>query len=213
MLIINFILHCDKYIGDFISSYGSFVYLILFGVIFCETGLVFFPFLPGDSLIFASGAFAGIGELNIWILYVLLISASILGDTINYEIGKHFGRRILEYKKIRLVKAEHLQRADIFVKKHGAKAVILAKFIPIIRTIVPFFVGMGKLEYKRFIRANAFGGILWVSIFLWIGYFFGNIDLVKEHFSMIILAIIFISVLPIFISYLKSVFGRAKTNE
>ena len=213
MQIIDFILHCDNYIESFISSYGQFAYLIIFAVIFCETGLVFLPFLPGDSLIFATGAFAGTGMLNIWVLFVILITASVLGDTVNYEIGKHFGRNILEYKKTKLVKDDHLRKANKFVKKHGGKAVLFARFIPIIRTIVPFIVGMGKLEYMQFFRANAVGGVIWVTLFLGMGYFFGNIDIVNNNFSAIILAIIFISVVPMFISYIKSAFWRTNTNE
>lgn len=209
MHIINFILHCDKYIETFISSYGYFVYLIIFMVIFCETGLVFFPFLPGDSLLFAVGTFAGMGSLNIWLLLIMLISASIIGDNVNYFVGKHLGRKILEYEKLTLVKDEHLQKADALVKKYGGKAVIIAKFMPIIRTIVPFAVGVGELDYKRFVRADMIGGTIWVTLFLMLGFFFGNFDIVKNNFSAIILGILLISVAPIFISYLKTVLRKA----
>lgn len=213
MIIVDFILHCDDYIQTLISSYGQLVYFVIFIVIFCETGLVFLPFLPGDSLIFAAGAFAGIGKLNIFVLYAILIIAAVLGDTVNYEIGKHFGRRILEYKKFKLVKDEHVKKADEFISKHGSKAVFLARFIPIVRTIVPFLVGMGKLEYKKFLKVNAIGGVLWVSLFLGLGYFFGNISFVKDNFSFIILAIIFISVSPVIIGILKSKFPKKNTNK
>jgi len=213
MPIIDFILHCDNYIQTIISSYGQLVYVVIFIVIFCETGLVFLPFLPGDSLIFAVGAFAGAGKLNIFILYSILIIAAVLGDTVNYEIGKHFGRRILEYKKIKLIKEEHLLKADEFVSKHGSKAVFLARFIPIIRTIVPFIAGMGKLEYKKFFKVNAIGGVIWVTLFLGLGYFFGNMEIVKSKLSFIILAIIFISVIPVVVTVIKSTFFNKNINK
>lgn len=210
MQIIDFILHCDSYIQTIISSYGQLVYFVIFIVIFCETGLVFLPFLPGDSLIFAVGAFAGAGRLNIFVLCAILILAAVLGDTVNYEIGKHFGRKILEYKKIKLVKQEHLQKADDFVSKYGSKAVFLARFIPIIRTIVPFIAGMGKLEYKIFLKVNAIGGVLWVTLFLGLGYFFGNMEIVKSKLSFIILGIIFISVIPVIVAIIKATFFKKK---
>ncbi|MDD2376188.1 MAG: VTT domain-containing protein [Clostridia bacterium] len=213
MLIVDFILNCDSYIQTLISSYGQLVYVVIFIVIFCETGLVFLPFLPGDSLIFAAGAFAGVDKMNIFVLYVILIIAAVLGDTVNYEIGKHFGRRILEYKKIKLVKDEHIKKADEFISKHGSKAVFLARFIPIVRTIVPFIVGMGKLEYKKFLKVNAIGGVLWVTIFLGLGYFFGNLEIVKDKFSFIILAIIFISLTPILVSFIKAKFFKNNNKQ
>lgn len=180
MVIVDFILHCDEYIGTFINNYGALVYLILFLVIFCETGLVFLPFLPGDSLIFAAGTFAGIGELNLFYLFILITGAAIIGDTVNYEIGKHFGRKLLNNKKFTIVKQENLDKADALISKYGSTAVFIARFMPIIRTIVPFVVGMGRLNYKKFITFNAIGGIVWVSLFLCLGYFFGNIPFVAE---------------------------------
>ena len=203
MVIVDFILHCDDYIGLFINNYGALVYLILFAVIFCETGLVFLPFLPGDSLIFAAGTFAGIGQLNFWFLIVLIILAAIIGDTVNYEIGKHFGRKLLDNKKFTIVKKENLDKADALIAKYGSLAVFIARFMPIIRTIVPFVVGMGKLDYKKFITFNALGGITWVTLFLCLGYFFGNIPFVADHFSLIIIAIVFISIIPIIYAFVK----------
>ncbi len=203
MVIVDFILHCDDYIGLFINNYGALVYLILFAVIFCETGLVFLPFLPGDSLIFAAGTFAGIGQLNFWFLMILIILAAIIGDTVNYEIGKHFGRKLLDNKKFTIVKKENLDKADALIAKYGSLAVFIARFMPIIRTIVPFVVGMGKLDYKKFITFNALGGITWVTLFLCLGYFFGNIPFVAEHFSLIIIAIVFISIIPIIYAFIK----------
>lgn len=209
MVIVDFILHCDEYIGQFINEYGALVYLILFLIIFCETGLVFLPFLPGDSLIFAAGTFAGLGQLNFFFLLMLLIFAAVLGDTINYEIGKHFGRRLLNNKKFTIIKKENLDKADALIAKYGSAAVFIARFMPIIRTIVPFVVGMGKLQYKKFITFNALGGIIWVSLFLSLGFFFGNIPIVADHFSLIIIAIVFLSLLPIIIAFIK---GKLKKN-
>ena len=204
MEIIDFILHINEYIGTFINEYGNFIYVILFLIIFCETGLVFLPFLPGDSLIFAAGAFAAIGELNIFLLWILIVIAAILGDTVNYEIGKHFGKKILNNKKITIIKKENLQKAEDLVAKYGGAAVFIARFMPIIRTIVPFVVGIGQLHYPKFIKFNALGGIIWVTLFIIIGYLFGNIPAVKDHFTFIILAIIFLSLLPIIIAFIKN---------
>ena len=204
MEIIDFLLHINEYIGTFINEYGNFIYVILFLIIFCETGLVFLPFLPGDSLIFAAGAFAAIGELNIFLLWILIVIAAILGDTVNYEIGKHFGKKILNNKKITIIKKENLQKAEDLVAKYGGAAVFIARFMPIIRTIVPFVVGIGQLHYPKFIKFNALGGIIWVTLFIIIGYLFGNIPAVKDHFTLIILAIIFLSLLPIIIAFIKN---------
>lgn len=208
MQIIDFILHCNEYIGQFIELYGSFIYPILFIIIFCETGLVFLPFLPGDSLIFAAGTFAAIGEMNFWLLLLLIIVAATVGDTVNYEIGKHFGKKIISNKKYKLIKDENLEKADNLVKKYGGAAVFIARFMPIIRTIVPFVVGMGELHYPKFIKYNALGAIIWVSLFLSIGYLFGNIPVVKDNFTLIIIGIIFLSVLPILIMYIKNKFSK-----
>ena len=204
MEIIDFILHINEYIGTFINEYGNFVYAILFIIIFCETGLVFLRFLPGDSLIFAAGAFAAIGELNIFLLWILIVIAAILGDTVNYEIGKHFGKKILNNKKFTIIKEENLKKAEDLVAKYGGAAVFIARFMPIIRTIVPFVVGIGQLHYPKFIKFNALGGLIWVTLFITIGYLFGNIPAVKDHFTLIILAIIFLSLLPIIIAFIKN---------
>lgn len=204
MQLIDFLLHCNQYIGQFIQEYGNFIYPILFIIIFCETGLVFLPFLPGDSLIFAAGTFAAIGKMNFWLLIVIIIMSAILGDTVNYEIGKHFGKKILNNKKFKLIKDENLKKAEDLVKQYGGMAVLLARFMPIIRTIVPFVVGMGELHYPKFIKYNAIGGIVWVSLFLTMGYLFGNIKAVQEHFTLIIIAIVILSLLPILITYIKN---------
>lgn len=204
MQLIDFLLHCNQYIGQFIQEYGNFIYPILFIIIFCETGLIFLPFLPGDSLIFAAGTFAAIGKMNFWLLIVIIIMSAILGDTVNYEIGKHFGKKILNNKKFKLIKDENLKKAEDLVKQYGGMAVLLARFMPIIRTIVPFVVGMGELHYPKFIKYNAIGGIVWVSLFLTMGYLFGNIKAVQEHFTLIIIAIVILSLLPILITYIKN---------
>lgn len=204
MQLIDFLLHCNQYIGQFIQEYGNFIYPILFIIIFCETGLVFLPFLPGDSLIFAAGTFAAIGKMNFWLLIIIIIMSAILGDTVNYEIGKHFGKKILNNKKFKLIKDENLQKAEDLVRQYGGTAVLLARFMPIIRTIVPFVVGMGELHYPKFIKYNAIGGIIWVSLFLTMGYLFGNIKAVQEHFTLIIIAIVILSLLPILITYIKN---------
>ncbi len=204
MPIIDFILHCDQYIGQFITDYGIFVYGILFLVIFVETGLVIMPFLPGDSLIFAAGTFAAIGDLNIWTLIFLLIFAAILGDTINYLVGKYFGRKLVDNKKFTLIKKENLDKADALIAKYGSFAVFIKRFMPIIRTIVPFVVGMGKLDFKKFMIYNALGGICWVILFLCLGYFFGNIPIVADNFSLVVLGIVFLSILPVIIAFIKS---------
>ncbi len=213
MVIVDFILHCDDYIGWFINNFGGLVYLILFLVIFCETGLVFLPFLPGDSLIFAAGTFAGMGQLNFWLLLVLIILAAVIGDTVNYEIGKHFGRKLLNNKKFTIVKQENLDKADALISKYGSLAVFIARFMPIIRTIVPFVVGMGRLDYKKFITFNAIGGITWVTLFLCLGYFFGNIPFVADHFSLIIIAIVFISIIPIIYAFIKGKLDKKKATN
>ena len=204
MQLIDFLLHCNQYIGQFIQEYGNFIYPILFIIIFCETGLVFLPFLPGDSLIFAAGTFAAIGKMNFWLLIIIIIMSAILGDTVNYEIGKHFGKKILNNKKFKLIKDENLKKAEDLVKQYGGTAVLLARFMPIIRTIVPFVVGMGELHYPKFIKYNAIGGIVWVSLFLTMGYLFGNIEAGQEHFTLIIIAIVILSLLPILITYIKN---------
>lgn len=204
MQLIDFLLHCNQYIGQFIQEYGNFIYPILFIIIFCETGLVFLPFLPGDSLIFAAGTFAAIGKMNFWLLIIIIIMSAILGDTVNYEIGKHFGKKILNNKKFKLIKDENLKKAEYLVKQYGGTAVLLARFMPIIRTIVPFVVGMGELHYPKFIKYNAIGGIVWVSLFLTMGYLFGNIEAVQEHFTLIIIAIVILSLLTILITYIKN---------
>lgn len=206
--IIDIFLHLDKYLGVVINNYGFETYLILFLIIFLETGLVVTPFLPGDSLIFAAATFAAMGMLNIYILVAVLMIAAILGDTVNYEIGRIFGDKIIKIGNGKLIKQEHLDKTNKFYDKHGGKTIIFARFIPIVRTLAPFVAGMGKMHYKNFISFNAVGGIVWVVLVSALGYFFGNIPVVKENFTIVIMAIILISIMPAAIAFLKSKFNK-----
>ncbi|HDD56060.1 MAG TPA: DedA family protein [Chloroflexi bacterium] len=193
--LIDFILHMDVHLNEIISNYGTWTYGILFFVIFIETGLVVTPFLPGDSLLFAAGTFAALGSLNPFYLFGLLALAAVLGDTVNYSIGAFIGERAFS-GDIKFLKKEHLDRTQEFYEKHGGKTIILARFIPIIRTFAPFVAGVGTMKYSRFIAYNVVGGIAWVAIFTFMGYFFGNIPFVKKNFELVIFAIIFISFIP-----------------
>lgn len=194
--LIDFILHLDVHLGEIISNYGTATYAILFSIIFAETGFVVTPFLPGDSLLFAAGAFAALGSLNIWIIASLLIVAAIAGDTINYWIGYFLGQKIVDNPKIPFVNQDHIDKTQEFYKKHGGKTIFLARFVPIIRTFAPFVAGVGKMKYSYFILYNIVGGIVWILLFALGGFFFGNIPIVKENFTLVIMVIIVISVLP-----------------
>lgn len=201
--LIDFVLHMDEHLAIIISQYGTWTYGLLFFIIFLETGFVVTPFLPGDSLLFAAGTFAALGSLSPWVLFMLLGFAAILGDTINYWIGHYIGDRAFS-GTIRWLKKEHLDRTHEFYEKHGGKTIILARFIPIIRTFAPFVAGVGAMTYGRFITYNIVGGISWVAIFTFMGYFFGNLPFVKKNFELVIFAIIFISLLPPIIEYFKA---------
>lgn len=194
-LMIDFILHLDTYLGQIITNYGVITYLILFTIIFVETGLVLIPFLPGDSLLFAAGAFAALGSLNIFGLLLLLCASAILGDTVNYWIGYFFGEQIIANPKIP-IKKSHIDETHKFFTKYGGKTIILARFVPIVRTFAPFVAGIGKMSYGQFITFNIVGGISWVFTATLAGYFFGNIPWIKENFSVVIFAIVGISILP-----------------
>lgn len=201
--IIDFVLHVDKYIAIMIQNYGSFVYVLLFLIIFLETGLVITPFLPGDSLLFVAGTFAARGVFDVLVLFFLLALAAILGDTANYWIGKTLGERLFLRKK--LIKKEHLDKTHEFYRKHGGKTIILARFIPIIRTFAPFVAGVGKMSYGKFLSYNAVGGVAWVAIFVFGGYFFGNIPFIQNNLSWVIIGIIVLSLLPLII---KAIFRK-----
>lgn len=203
-MIIDFILHLDSYLASLVASYGLWVYGLLFLIIFLETGLVVTPFLPGDSLLFVAGAMAALGDFNIFLLFTLLSLAAILGDTLNYWLGHYFGEKFFT----KFIKKEHLEKTQKFFAKYGKKTIILARFVPIVRTFAPFVAGIGKMDYLTFISFNIIGGIFWVALFTFSGFFFGNLKIVKENLSFIIILIILLSLLPILFEYLK-----AKKNE
>lgn len=208
---IDFVLHIDKYLDLIISAVGNWTYAVLFVVIFIETGLVVTPFLPGDSLLFAAGAFAHKGALNIYTMWITLMIAAVLGDTANYWIGHTIGPRAAN---LRWVKKEYLERTQAFYAKHGGKTIFLARFVPIIRTFAPFVAGIGKMRYGYFITYNIVGGIVWVTAFLWLGYFFGGLPIVEKNFSLIVIAIILISVMPAVIETVKAhKESKAKKNQ
>ncbi|BCZ45250.1 membrane protein [Clostridium gelidum] len=209
--LIDIFLHLDKYLGMVINQYGFETYLILFIIIFLETGLVVTPFLPGDSLIFVAAALSAAGALNIYLLVGILMVAAILGDTANYEIGRFFGNKLIKIGGGKLIKQEHLDKTHAFYEKYGGKAIIFARFIPIVRTLAPFVAGIGKMNYRHFISFNAIGGILWVLGVSALGYFFGNIPIVKNNFELVVIGIIIISIMPAVIEVLKS--KMKKTDE
>ena len=194
--IIDFILHIDLHLTELAAQYGVWIYGILFLIIFCETGLVVMPLLPGDSLLFAAGSIAAIGEMNIHLMVVLLIIAAILGDAVNFMIGKFFGEKLFANPNSKIFKQSHLQKTQQFYAKHGGKTIILARFIPIVRTFAPFVAGMGHMTYHHFLAYNVIGGVLWVTIFSYLGYFFGNLPIVKDNLSLVLIAIIVLSILP-----------------
>jgi membrane-associated protein len=199
---VDLFLHLDQHLAELIRNCGVWSYAILFGIIFCETGLVILPLLPGDSLLFAAGTFAALGHLNPWLLTGLLIVAATLGDTLNYWIGKKTGHRAFT-GEARFFKREYLERTRGYFARYGGRTIILARFIPIIRTFAPFVAGVGEMAYGRFLAYNVVGGVAWVSLFVWLGYGFGNIPAVKERFTLVILGIIAVSVLPIAIELVK----------
>jgi len=204
LFLVDFILHIDTHLGEIIIQYGTASYAILFLIIFAETGFVFTPFLPGDSLLFAAGAFAAIGSFNIWLILFLLLIAAVFGDTANYWIGHFFGQKIIDNPKIPFINQDHIDKAQKFYEKHGGKAIFLSRFVPIVRTFAPFVAGVGKMNYGKFLEYNFTGGLVWVFGFTLLGYFFGNIPQVEEHFSLVVLGIIAISVIPIFVEYVKA---------
>ncbi|HEY8195498.1 MAG TPA: DedA family protein [Gemmatimonadales bacterium] len=201
--ILDLFLHLDHHLGQLISQYGTWTHLILFLIVFCETGLVVTPFLPGDSLLFAAGTFAALGALDLWLVVLLLIVAAIAGDTVNYWIGAYIGPRAFR-GDLRFLRREYLDRTHAFYEKHGGKTIIMARFVPIIRTFAPFVAGVGAMSYPKFIVYNVVGAVLWVGLFVLGGYFFGNIAAVRENFTLVILAIITLSVLPIVVEALRA---------
>lgn len=200
---INIIMHIDKYLNLIVQQYGVLTYAILFFIIFLETGLVVTPFLPGDSMLFAAGAIASMGSINIITLLIIIYIAAVLGDTVNYHIGKSIGNKILEKEDVKYINKDYLRKAQKFYEKHGSMTIALARFIPIIRTFAPFVAGIGEMKYSKFIAYNMLGGGLWVSLFLGGGYFFGNLPLIKNNFSYVLISIIIISLLPAVIVFIK----------
>jgi membrane-associated protein len=199
----DFVLHLDSHLADIITRYGTGTYLILFLIVFCETGLVVTPFLPGDSLLFAAGTFAGLGALNPYVLLVLLMAAALCGDNVNYWVGRYIGPRAFS-GAIPWLRQDYLARTEAFYGRHGGKTIIIARFIPIIRTFAPFVAGVGRMRYGRFLSFSVGGAALWVGLFIFGGYLFGNIPVVRRNFSAVIVAIILISVLPVVIEAVKA---------
>jgi len=200
---VDFLLHLDQHLAEVIQQYGAYTYGLLFLIVFLETGLVVTPLLPGDSLLFAAGSFAGLGALRLWPLLLLLCAAAILGDSVNYALGAYLGPRVFHYSRSRFFNPEHLKRTHAFYEKYGGKTIVIARFVPIIRTFAPFVAGIGAMSYARFLAYNVAGGLLWVSACVFAGYFFGNLPFVKNNFSLVILAIIVISILPAGVEYLR----------
>ena len=200
---IDFVVHLDRHLAEIIQRYGAHAYTVIFTVIFLETGVVVTPILPGDSLLFAAGSFAGIGALSLWPVYFVCLVAAVLGDTLNYSIGAYLGPKVFHYPKSRFFNPAHLRKTHDFYEKYGGKTIIIARFIPIIRTFAPFVAGVGKMSYAQFATYNVTGAVLWVSLCVFAGYFFGNLPFVKNNFSLVIVAIIVISLLPAVIEILR----------
>ena len=210
--LIDLFLHLDEHLSEIIQNFGVWTYALLFLVIFMETGLVVTPFLPGDSLLFAAGAFAALGSFNVLLLFGLLFVAAVLGDALNYWIGHTIGPRVFE-QNYRFLKRSHLEKTQKFYEKHGGKTIVLARFVPIVRTFAPFVAGVGTMEYRRFAFYNVFGAFIWTSLFIFGGYFFGNLPFIKTNFEIVILGIIFISILPMVIEYLRGRISKQAAGE
>ena len=202
--IIDFILHIDQHLVSLAAQYGVWIYAILFLIVFCETGLVVTPFLPGDSLLFAAGGIAAIGSMNIHLMVALLIAAAIIGDAVNVMIGKYFGEKLFANPDSKIFKRSYLDKTHAFYEKYGGKTIIIARFVPIVRTFAPFVAGMAKMDYSKFIRYNVIGAVLWVVLFSYIGYFFANTEFVKKNLGLVLIAIIVISVLPAVIEVIRA---------
>ena len=208
---LQYILHLDVHLAALVSQYGTWTYAILFLIIFCETGLVVTPILPGDSLLFATGALAAVSDLNVVVLFVLLSIAAIVGDAVNYYIGKTVGEKMFD-GRIRYLKREYLDRTHAFYEKYGGKTIVIARFVPIVRTFAPFVAGMGSMSYGKFATYNIAGGILWIGSLLFAGYLFGNVPIVKENFGLVVIAIILVSVMPAVWEFFKGWRGRRRVR-
>jgi len=213
--LIDVMLHLDRYLNQWAGMMGGWLYALLFAVIFAETGLVVTPFLPGDSLLFAVGALAATegSPINVWLVGILMTVAAILGDAVNYSIGKYVGPKVFSRESSRLLNKEHLLRARKFYERHGGKTIILARFLPIIRTFAPFVAGIGAMSYSLFAAYNVIGGVAWVWSFLLLGYWFGNREIVKKNFTLVILAIIVISVIPVAVEFIKARKAAARGGD
>lgn len=210
--LIDFVLHIDRHLAELVAAYDTWVYVILFIIIFCETGLVVTPFLPGDSLLFVAGALAALpsNHLNAGLLAAIIACAAILGDSVNFEIGKYFGAKLFSNPNSKIFKQKYLQQTHDFYERHGGKTIVLARFVPIVRTFAPFVAGMGRMTYRYFITYNVVGAIIWVLLFVFLGYFVGNITWVQQNLKLLIVAIIFVSLLPPFIEYYRNKFKNSK---
>ena len=208
--VIDFILHIDQHLTALSAQYGMWIYAILFLIIFCETGLVATPFLPGDSLLFAAGGIAAVGGMNIHIMVLILLVAAILGDAVNFMIGKYFGAKLFSNPNSKIFRRADLEKTHAFYEKHGGKTIIIARFVPIVRTFAPFVAGMGDMHYGRFIRYNIIGALAWVLLFSYLGYFFANIPLVKNNLGLVLGAIIVISILPAVIEIVRAKYAAKK---
>lgn len=209
MELIDFILHVDQHLLEFVRDYGTWVYAILFLIIFVETGLVVMPLLPGDSLLFAAGAIAATGAMDPVLLSILLFIAAVMGDSLNYQIGRYIGPRVFSMN-LRFIKRDHLLKTQSFFEKHGGKTIIFARFLPIIRTFAPFIAGVSHMQYSRFLMFNVIGGAAWILSFVWLGYFFGNLPVIKDNFTYVIFAIIGISMLPAVLEMLRQYWPNNK---
>lgn len=208
---IDIVLHLDRYLQVLIQNYGVWIYLILFLIIFCETGLVVTPFLPGDSLLFVAGALAATGSMHVHTLFLVLVAASILGDNTNYWIGRFFGPKVFSRHGSLLLNPKHLERTQGFYDRHGGKTVVIARFVPIVRTFAPFVAGIGRMLYPRFVMFAVIGALLWIGSLVYAGYFFGNIPWVKNNLSLVIIGIVVLSILPGIIEFLRRRFST-RTN-
>lgn len=206
--LIDFILHIDQHLIELTQTYGLWIYAILFLIVFCETGLVVTPFLPGDSLLFAAGAVAALGGMNVHMAAALLLAAAVIGDAANFAIGKYFGEKLFAKPDSRVFKREYLDKTHAFYEKYGGKTIILARFVPIVRTFAPFVAGMGDMHYGRFIRYNVIGALMWVGLLTYAGYFFGELPAVKNNFGLVVIGIIAVSVLPMAVEIAKAKWGK-----
>jgi len=210
--LINLVLHVDVYLTQFVQAFGPLTYALLFAIVFCETGFVVTPFLPGDSLIFISGALAGAGTLDIALLFAVFSAAAIIGDSVNYWLGHAIGPKVFHERAGKLFKEEYVTMAHDFFEKHGGKAIVLARFVPIVRTFAPFVAGMGSMSYGRFFLYNVIGGVVWVALFLGAGYFFGGLPIVKDNLSLLVLAIIAVSLVPAAVKMLPALLKGKKAH-